>query len=109
MALPVTLACRGVRVSGTTLDLGVGGAFIETLLEPAFDAPIEVTLQAPAAVGHLRLPALVRWKKTGGIGVQFLELGARETYTLASLIKAARGRSGVPYLDVPRLAGKEPE
>ena len=88
VVLPVLVTYQGARFQGTTLDLGVGGAFIETLLEPDFEASVGITLQLPAVVGELRLPAVVRWRKPGGIGVHFLELGAVETYALTSLIEA---------------------
>jgi hypothetical protein len=86
--LPVLITYQCVRFQGTTLDLGVGGAFIETLLEPEFGARVDITLQLPAVPGDLRLPAVVRWRKPGGFGVQFLELGAMETYAMASFVEA---------------------
>jgi hypothetical protein len=86
--LPVLITYQCVRFQGTALDLGVGGAFIETLLEPEFGARVDITLQLPAVPGDLRLPAVVRWRKPGGFGVHFLELGAMETYAMASFVEA---------------------
>ncbi len=88
VVLPVGITYQGGRFQGTTLDLGVGGAFIETSLEPDFEARVDITLQLPAVVGEVRLPAVVRWRKPGGIGVHFLELGAVDTYAVTSLVEA---------------------
>jgi hypothetical protein len=87
-ALPVVITHQGARFQGRTLDLGLGGAFIETLLGPDFGAHVCITLRLPAVDGELRLPAVVRWRKPGGIGVHFLELGAVETYAVTSLVEA---------------------
>jgi hypothetical protein len=35
----------------------------------------------------MKLPAVVRWNKPGGFGVQFGLLGAKETHSLAQLLK----------------------
>jgi type IV pilus assembly protein PilZ len=37
--------------------------------------------------GDLRLPAIVRWTKPDGFGVQFGSLGARETHAISQLLK----------------------
>jgi hypothetical protein len=88
MLLPVVIMHRGERFEGTTLNLGIGGAFIETLLQPNFEAQVEIILHPPTVVGELRLPAVVRWRKPGGIGVHFLSLGAVETHAVTSLMRA---------------------
>ena len=88
MVLPVVVLYQGAHFQGTTLDLGVGGAFIETLLEPDFEARVEIKLHLPTVAGQLQLPAVVRWRKPGGIGVHFLELGAVETYAVTSIVEA---------------------
>jgi hypothetical protein len=41
----------------------------------------------PGAKKDLRLPAVVRWVKPGGFGVQFGLLGAFETHVLSELMK----------------------
>jgi|1185.fasta_scaffold1117196_1 hypothetical protein len=95
--VPVVITLQGACFQGTTLDLGVGGAFIETLLEPDFEAHVNVTLRLPAVDGELQLPAVVRWRKPGGIGVHFLELGAVETYAVTSLVEAiTRSQTALP-------------
>jgi hypothetical protein len=35
----------------------------------------------------LKLPGTVRWAKPGGLGIQFGLLGARETHSIAQLLK----------------------
>ncbi len=52
---------------------------------------VELLVQLPGIHEPSRLPGVVRWSDGSGFGVQFLELGARETHALAALV-ASTGR-----------------
>jgi type IV pilus assembly protein PilZ len=67
----------------------MGGAYISAPGTFAFGAEIAIIFDLPG-VRSARLPAVVRWSKPGGFGVQFGLLGARETHALSTLIQAAK-------------------
>jgi hypothetical protein len=86
--LPITWEGRQASaVSGILVDVSMGGAFISTEVLPAFGADVTIIGDLPGAPGA-RLPAVVRWSKAGGFGVQFGLLGARETHALNVLVRA---------------------
>jgi hypothetical protein len=64
--------------------------FIEATTIPAYGARLDILLTLPTTLEELRLPGVVRWTKAHGFGLQFLELGARETYAIASLVASER-------------------
>jgi hypothetical protein len=71
----------GAVVTGTTRDLSVGGAFVESQDIPAFGSKVVVSLSVPGH-GELKLNGIIRWTKPDGFGVQFQLLGAKETYII---------------------------
>jgi type IV pilus assembly protein PilZ len=73
-------------LEGIVVDLSVGGVFIDAPSAPAFGTEIVIVGDFPGAPG-LELPAVVRWTKPGGFGVQFGLLGARETHMLTTLVQ----------------------
>jgi type IV pilus assembly protein PilZ len=73
-------------IAGVLVDVSMGGAFISTETPAAFGAEVTLVGDLPGAPGA-RLPAVVRWSKPGGFGVQFGLLGARETHALNSLVR----------------------
>jgi len=74
---------------GIVRDISIGGMFIEsTESAPPFGTDITIVGDVPGLSGSARLPAVVRWVKPGGFGVQFGLLGARETHAIAKLLKA---------------------
>lgn len=76
-------------VAGVGKDISVGGMFIETTSPAPFNAEIVVVTELPGERVPLSLPAVVRWTKPGGMGVQFGLLGARETYVITELTRTA--------------------
>jgi len=74
---------------GILVDVSMGGAFVSS--EAAFSFGTEITIvgDLPGARGA-RLPAVVRWSKPGGFGVQFGLLGARETHALAGVVRSSK-------------------
>jgi Tfp pilus assembly protein PilZ len=77
-------------MGGVGKDISVGGMFIETESPAPFNAEIVVLTELPGERGQLSLPAVVRWTKPGGMGVQFGLLGARETHVITELTRNAK-------------------
>ncbi len=77
-------------LSAVVTDLSVGGLSIQAeWAAPAFGTQLTIVGDFPGAPG-VRLPAVVRWTKPGGFGVQFGLLGARETHLLTTLVHRSR-------------------
>jgi hypothetical protein len=72
-------------VSGTARDIGIGGAFVESSEPLPFGTELIVVVRLADRGAALRLPAIVRWTRPGGFGIQFGLLGARDTHALAQL------------------------
>lgn len=86
----VDVSCEvkdGPAVSGVAKDLSLGGMFIESDQALEFGADITIVMRLPGAGDETRLPAVVRWVKPGGFGIQFGLLGARETHAITKLLK----------------------
>jgi type IV pilus assembly protein PilZ len=87
LRIPVSCEIAGQpAISGNAKDVSLGGMFIEAPgVSPAFGTPITVVCRLPGLDREARLPAVVRWTKGGGFGVQFGLLGARETHAITKL------------------------
>ena len=72
-------------VPGTTRDIGIGGAFVEASEPLPFGTELVIVVRLADRGPLLRLPAIVRWTRPGGFGIQFGLLGARETHALVEL------------------------
>jgi Tfp pilus assembly protein PilZ len=72
---------------GLSKDISIGGMFIESTEILPFASEITIRVQLPGTKAELRLPAIVRWMKPTGFGVQFGALGARETHAISQLLK----------------------
>jgi hypothetical protein len=99
MDMPATFEHAGAVVSATLGNLGLGGAVIAAEVVPGYGEQIVLVLQLPGAYGACRLRGIVRWRQSSGFGVQFCELGARETHAIGQLL--ASPRVGGPTSDVP--------
>jgi type IV pilus assembly protein PilZ len=78
------------RVAGQAKDISVGGMYVETPTPLAFGAELVVHVTLPGQKSPFALPGVVRWTKgSGGMGVQFGLLGARETHAITELTKEA--------------------
>ncbi|HEY3236388.1 MAG TPA: PilZ domain-containing protein [Polyangiaceae bacterium] len=73
-------------VEGVASDISLGGMFIVAQAAPPFGAQIVVECTSPSGE-PMKLPAVARWNKPGGFGVQFGLLGAKETHFLAQLLR----------------------
>jgi hypothetical protein len=79
---------------GTTNDVSMGGAFIETRRPPSQGLPLELKLVSPTAWDPLVLPCHVRWTSDGadgraiGFGVRFEGLTRGQASALHELLQA---------------------
>jgi type IV pilus assembly protein PilZ len=78
------------RLAGRARDISLGGMFIETPAPLAFGAALFVHLRVQGVAHVLTIPAIVRWRQPGGMGVQFGLVGARDTYVLTQLARPRR-------------------
>jgi hypothetical protein len=87
---PVVFARKGSdkRASGQSADISLGGMFVETATPEPFGAEIVIYVHVPGEPSGYELPGIVRWIGGGGMGVQFGNLGAKETYTITELVAA---------------------
>jgi type IV pilus assembly protein PilZ len=65
-------------------DLCAGGAFLETPVTIDFGTKVDLTLELDGQ--PVKTSATVRWKRKGGVGVQFGLLKARDTYALTEYL-----------------------
>jgi hypothetical protein len=87
--LPVVIERAGAQFDGRTLNLGLGGAFIQTAEKLAYGEQVELWLALPEVALLCPLRSVVRWTSNFGFGVQFLEVGAREVFALNELMNTA--------------------
>ncbi len=71
---------------GQARDISLGGMFIEVPEAPAFGAEITVVVLLPGEKAPFTMPAVVRWARDGGMGIQFGLLGAKETYAITEYV-----------------------
>ncbi len=89
--LTVEVTCEvsgGASILGRAKDISVGGMYIESETEVSFGTQVSIVLRLPNTKADARLPAVIRWIKPGGFGVQFGLLGARETHAISELLKS---------------------
>lgn len=79
------------RFDAVAANLGLGGAFIEGEPSLSYGEMVMVHLPLPGLPEALALTAVVRWKNDVGFGVQFLEMGAKETHALTLALGALMG------------------
>ena len=84
---PKTAAAGVARLPGVGRDISVGGMFVETPSPSPFGAEVIINVQLPGQKEKLVLPAVVRWTRSDGMGIQFGLLGARETYAITEYSK----------------------
>ena len=74
-------------IEGLGRDISLGGMFIETELPAEFNAELVIHLTLDEDGAEYALPAIVRWTRPGGMGIQFRQLGARETYAITAIVR----------------------
>ena len=85
---PVVFSRKGSdeQKHGQSTDISLGGMFIETKTPEAFGADVVVHVHVPGEPSAFALPGKVRWTAHDGMGIQFGNLGARETHTITELV-----------------------
>jgi type IV pilus assembly protein PilZ len=78
----------GAVIHGRSRDISIGGMFIESETPVSFGMELIIILRLPSTKADSRLPGTVRWLAPGGFGVQFGNLGARETHAISELLKS---------------------
>lgn len=68
------------RFEAHVADLSVGGAFLE--MAESFPFGTLVVLEIAMPQGVISLPGTIRWAKPDGCGVQFGNLGVKQTYAI---------------------------
>jgi PilZ domain-containing protein len=75
----------GERIEARMSDLSAGGALITSAKQVAFGAKVAITMTLPPSKAII-VDGVVRWTKPDGMGVQFAQLGARETYAITEFL-----------------------
>ena len=91
--IPVVIEQGALYLDAVAVNLGLGGMLVEARPPLPFGSSVTVLIQLPELTRATRLAGVVRWNSASGCGIQFLQLGARETYAI-SLIVARAGKRG---------------
>ena len=75
-----------LRMDGVGKEISLGGMFIQTVSTVRFGEYIVVYLTLPGGKREMALPAVVRWGREDGIGVQFGQLGAHDTHAVVEFM-----------------------
>jgi type IV pilus assembly protein PilZ len=87
---PVTcVVAEAAAFPGVAKDISVGGMFVESESSPEFGSAVAISIDG-ISTRTVKIPAVVRWNKSDGFGVQFGLLGAYETYVITELLKKSR-------------------
>lgn len=83
--LLIQIEIEGRVLPALAVNVGLGGMFIEG--QPLeYGQFIDIIAELPGLAGPVKIPAVVRWTKERGVGVQFLQLGARVTHALSQIV-----------------------
>jgi type IV pilus assembly protein PilZ len=88
--LEVELVVPGLayRVPARACDVSVGGMMVTSESMLAVSLEVVALVRFPGQYQPLSLPAVVRWARSGSLGLQFGLLGARETHAITELMNA---------------------
>ena len=84
---PLPVQEGDVFSDGQSVDISLGGMFVTTDFPAAFGAEISIHITLDDTAGELLLPAIVRWTRPDGMGVQFGLMGARETFAITEIVR----------------------
>jgi type IV pilus assembly protein PilZ len=76
-----------LRMDGVGKDISLGGMFILTDFPTRIGEEVVVYLTLPGEKTEIALPAIVRWTRDDGMGVQFGTLGARDTHIVVEFLE----------------------
>jgi len=86
-------AGTALQHEATTVDLGLGGAFLQTAHSPPIGSEVTLFLTAPTAWDTLEIRCVVRWMSDGsdgrpiGFGVKFGQLSGGQATALYELLQ----------------------
>ena len=74
--LPVQIEANGETFTGETVNVGLGGLYIRTAFDAAFDTPVQVRLELPQPPMTVECQGRVMWsratgERTEGVGIAF--------------------------------------
>lgn len=78
-------------VEGVARDVSLGGMFVETDAPLPYGTDVVIFMPVESEKRVLRMPARVRWRREGGMGLQFGALGAVETHALLMAVASSVG------------------
>jgi hypothetical protein len=84
---PVPASEDDVFSDGQSVDISLGGMFVATDFPASFGSEVLIRVTLDDTAGELALPAIVRWTRPDGMGVQFGLLGARETFAITEIVR----------------------
>jgi len=84
--LPIVIQLGAASFHAIAVNLGMGGVLVGAGPVLSYGERVDVLVELPGLAGPSRLPGVVRWSNQEGFGVQFQELGARETYAISALV-----------------------
>ena len=90
--IPVVLEHGALYLDAVALDLGLGGVFVEVRPPLSYGTSVNVLIQLPESSRPVHLAGVVRWNNASGCGLQFQQLGARETYAISMAVALAAKR-----------------
>jgi type IV pilus assembly protein PilZ len=85
--LPVSFQVAGTerQIDARMSDLSAGGALVTTAEKVPFGANVSITMTLPPSK-PITVAGVIRWTKPDSMGVQFGQLGARETYAITEYL-----------------------
>jgi hypothetical protein len=84
--LSATIVTESARHDAITRDLGLGGAKLRCDGPLTFGQQVRVLLYLPALDVPTEITSIVRWQGEGHVGVQFMDLRARDVWALNRLL-----------------------
>jgi Tfp pilus assembly protein PilZ len=94
--LALVIESGAIFLDAVATNIGLGGAFVEVRPPLSYGTHITLIVELPELPRPAHLAGVVRWNDANGCGVQFLQLGARETYALSMVVALADKREHPP-------------
>lgn len=87
VSIPATLTVEGTAKDCTVLNLSLGGALLAADARYSMGQRIRIAFRVPTLEDAIDVGATIRWSISGGVGVQFDGLRAREVWALNEYFK----------------------
>ncbi|PIE05874.1 MAG: hypothetical protein CSA75_02455 [Sorangium cellulosum] len=83
----ITTENSSERIAGRVHDISIGGMFFLGAQHLPFGTKATVTILFPQPSGTMNLPAVVRWRREDGVGLQFGLIGAKATHAIICILQ----------------------